>query len=66
VAAVQGIVLTAVTAGVLPDVVAAPAPLPVAALHAESHGREVWWPWRSHGAGSGGASGSWAAGWVHA
>ena len=63
-AAVQGIVLTAVTAGVLPGVVAAPALLLVAAPHAESHGREVWC--RSHRAGSVAAAESWAAGWVHA
>jgi hypothetical protein len=66
VAAVQGIVLTAVTAGVLPGVAAAPALLLVVALHAESHGREVWWLCRSHRAGSGAASESWAVGWVHA
>ena len=65
-AAVQGLVLTAVTAGMLPGVVAAPAPLPVAALHAESQGRELWWLWRSHRAGSGAAWESWAVGWVHA
>jgi len=57
-------VLTAVTAGTLPGVVAAPAPLLVAALHAESHGWELWWLWRSHRAGV--AWGSWEVGWVHA
>jgi phosphatidylglycerophosphate synthase len=46
VAAVQGIVLTAVAAGVLPVVVAVPALLMVAALLAESFGREAWWLWR--------------------
>jgi hypothetical protein len=66
VAAVQGIVLTAVTACVRPRVVAAPALLLVAALHAESHRREVGWPRRSDRAGPGAASESWAVGWVHA
>jgi hypothetical protein len=66
VTAVQGIVLTAVTAGMLPGVVAAPVPPLVATGHSESHGRELWWLWRSHRAGSGAAWGSWAVGWVHA
>jgi phosphatidylglycerophosphate synthase len=54
VAAVQGIVLTAVAAGVLPGVVVVPALLLVAALLAESFGREAWWLWRSDRVGSGG------------
>jgi phosphatidylglycerophosphate synthase len=48
VAAFQGIVLIAVAAGVLPRAVALLALLVVAALLAESFGREVWWLWRSH------------------
>ncbi|MCU1605635.1 MAG: CDP-alcohol phosphatidyltransferase [Modestobacter sp.] len=52
VAAVQGIVLTTVAAGVLPRVPAVLALVVVAALLAESFGREVWWLWRSHRAGS--------------
>ena len=48
VAAVQGIVLTAVAAGVLPGVAAVLALLVVAALLAESFGREVWSLWRRH------------------
>ena len=64
--AVQGIVLTALTAGMLPGVVAAPVPPLVAALHAESHGREQWWLWRCRRAASGTAWGPWAVGWVHA
>ena len=52
VAAVQGVVLTAVTAGVLPGVVAVLALLLVAVLLAESFGREAWWLWRSSRVGS--------------
>jgi phosphatidylglycerophosphate synthase len=52
VAAVQAIVLTAVAAGALPPVVAVLALVGVAVLLAESFGREVWWLWRSHRAGS--------------
>ena len=52
VAAVQGIVLTAVAAGVLPGVATVPALLLVAALLAESFGREAWWLWRSDRVGS--------------
>lgn len=48
VAAVQGIALTAVAAGALPRPVAAVAMAVVAALLAESFGREVWWLWRAH------------------
>jgi hypothetical protein len=66
VTAVQGDVLTAVTAGMLPGVVAAPVPPLVATGHSESHGRELWWLWRSHRAGPGTAWGPWAVGWVHA
>jgi phosphatidylglycerophosphate synthase len=47
VAAVQGIVLTAVAAGVLPGVVAVLALLVVATLLVESFGREVWGLWRA-------------------
>lgn len=43
VAAVQGIALTTAAAGVLPRVVAVAALAGVAALLAESFGREVWW-----------------------
>jgi phosphatidylglycerophosphate synthase len=48
VAAVQGIVLTAVAAGVLTGVFAVLALLVVAALLAESFGREAWSLWRTH------------------
>jgi phosphatidylglycerophosphate synthase len=48
VAAVQAIVLIVVTAGVVPRAVAVPALVVVAALLAESFGREVWWLWRGH------------------
>jgi hypothetical protein len=58
--------MTAVSAVMLPGVVAAPVPPLVAALHAESHGRELWWLWRRRRAASGAASGTWAVGWVHA
>jgi phosphatidylglycerophosphate synthase len=47
VAAVQGVVLTVVTAGVLPHVVAVLVLIVVAALLAESFGREIWWLWRN-------------------
>ena len=53
VAAIQGIVLTTVAAGVLPRVAAVPALVVVAALLVESFGREVWWLWRAHRAVSG-------------
>ena len=52
VAAVQGVVLTAVAAGVLPGVVAVLALVVVAALLAESFGREAWWLWRRDRVGS--------------
>ena len=54
VAAVQGIVLTTVAAGVLPRVVAVLALVAVGALLVESFGREVWWLWRVHRTASGG------------
>jgi hypothetical protein len=66
VTAVQGIVLTAVTAGMLPGVVAAPVPPLGATGHSESQGRELWWLGRRHRAGPGTAWGPWAVGWVHA
>ena len=47
VAAVQGVVLTVVAAGVLPHLVAVLALVGVAALLAESFGREIWWLWRA-------------------
>jgi phosphatidylglycerophosphate synthase len=46
VAVVQCVVLTTVAAGVVPRAVAVVALLLVAALLAESFGREVWWLWR--------------------
>jgi phosphatidylglycerophosphate synthase len=52
VAAVQGIVLTVAAAGVLPGVVAVAALLVVAALLAESFGREAWSLWRRSRVGS--------------
>jgi phosphatidylglycerophosphate synthase len=51
VAAVQGIVLAIAAADVLPPVVAVLALLVVAALLAESFGREAWWLWRRHRVG---------------
>ena len=50
-AAVQGIVLTAVAAGVLPGRVAVLALVVVAALLAESFGREAWGLWRATASG---------------
>jgi phosphatidylglycerophosphate synthase len=47
VAAVQGIVLVTVAAGVLPRDVAVAALVVVGALLLESFGREVWWLWRN-------------------
>jgi phosphatidylglycerophosphate synthase len=55
VAAVQGIVLVTAAAEVLPRVVVVPALVLVAALLAESFGREAWFLWRSRRAGSAGA-----------
>jgi phosphatidylglycerophosphate synthase len=66
VAAVQGIVLTAVAAGVLPGVVAVLALLVVAALLVESFGREVWWLWRAHRGVVTDAVGRTAVGPIHA
>lgn len=54
VAAVQGIVLTTVAAGVLPRIVAVLALVAVGALLIESFGRELWWLWRVHRTASGG------------
>jgi phosphatidylglycerophosphate synthase len=65
VAAVQGIVLTTAAAGVLPRVVAVLALVVVAGLLAESFGREVWWLWRGHRAGSYGDVEPRAVGSVH-
>ncbi|HET9872286.1 MAG TPA: CDP-alcohol phosphatidyltransferase family protein [Propionibacteriaceae bacterium] len=48
VAAVQGIVLTAAVADILPDTVIVAAVLVALGLLAESFGRDVWWLWR-HG-----------------
>jgi phosphatidylglycerophosphate synthase len=53
VAVVQCTVLVTVAAGVLPRVVAVLALALVAALLAESFGREVWWLWWRHRAGAG-------------
>ena len=56
VAAVQGIVLVDGGGGCrCPALVAVLALVAVAALLAESFGREVWWLWRRHRAGSGAA-----------
>ena len=51
-AAVQGIVLTAVVSGVLPRAVAVLTLLVVATLLVESFGREAWWLWRGSRVGS--------------
>jgi phosphatidylglycerophosphate synthase len=66
VAAIQGIVLTAVAAGVLSGVVAVLALLGVAGLLAESFGREAWSLWRSSRAGSLAQVGLTAVGTAHA
>ena len=66
VAAVQGVVLTAVAAGLLPGVIGVLALLVVAALLAESFGREAWWLWHSRRAESGRDVGPRAVGPVHA
>jgi phosphatidylglycerophosphate synthase len=52
VAVVQASVLIAVAADVLPRSVAVLALVVVAALLAESFGREAWWLWRDHRVGS--------------
>ena len=66
VAAVQGVVLTAVAADVLPGLVPVLALVVVAALLAESFGREAWWLWRRHRTGAGAAPEAWPVGSVHA
>jgi phosphatidylglycerophosphate synthase len=66
VAAVQGVVLIVVAAGVLPGVVAVLALLVVAALLVESFGREVWWLWRAYRAVVAHDVGRTAVGPVHA
>ena len=53
VAVVQAIVLVTVATGALPRLVAVLALVAVAALLAESFGREVWWLWRSRRGASG-------------
>ena len=53
VAVVQAVVLVTAATGALPRLVVVPALVAVAALLAESFGREVWWLWRSHRVGSG-------------
>ena len=65
VAAVQGIVLTVAAAGVLTGVVAVAALLVVAALLAESFGRDVGSLWRRHRAPAEAEAESEAAGSVH-
>ncbi len=65
VAAVQGIVLVTVAAGVLPRAVAVAALVAVAGLLAESFGREVWWLWRSSRGSTGGGVEPRAVGSVH-
>ena len=66
VAAVQGIVLATAATGVAPRPVVVLALVVVAALLAESFGREAWWLWRRRRAGAGAAPESWAVGSVHA
>ncbi len=66
VAAVQGIVLTAVAGGVLSGVGAVLALLVVATLLVESFGREVWWLWRVHRGSVADDVGRTAVGPVHA
>jgi phosphatidylglycerophosphate synthase len=66
VAVVHGIVLATAATGVLPRPVAVLALVGVAALLAESFGREVWWLWRNHRSASRATSESWAVGPVHA
>jgi len=46
VAATQGVVLTAVTAGLLPNLLEVAGLVVAMALLAESFGRDVWWLWR--------------------
>jgi phosphatidylglycerophosphate synthase len=66
VAAVQGIVLVIAVSGLLPRLVVVPALVVVAALLAESFGRETWRLWRTSRAGPGAAPESEAVGSVHA
>ena len=65
VAALQGVVLTVATAGLVPPALAVLALVVVAALLAESFGREVWWLWRTRRAGSGAAVEPSVVGAVH-
>ncbi|WP_222263097.1 CDP-alcohol phosphatidyltransferase family protein [Modestobacter marinus] len=65
VAAVQGMVLVTVAAGVLPRVVAVGALVAVAGLLAESFGREVWLLWRSRRTSTAGDVEPRAVGSVH-
>jgi len=65
VAAVQGTVLVAAAAGVLPRPVVVLALVAVAALLAESFGREAWWLWRSRRTGPDRDADLTAAGAVH-
>ena len=66
VAAAQGIVLVAAATGALPRLVVVLALGVVAALLVESFGREVWWLWRRHQAGSGAVDEQSTVGSVHA
>jgi phosphatidylglycerophosphate synthase len=66
VAAVQGAVLVTAATGALPRLVVVVALVVVAALLAESFGREVWRLWRTHRAGTAAATESWAVRSVHA
>jgi hypothetical protein len=66
VAAVQGIVLVTAATGLLPRLVVVLALVVVAALLAESFGREAWRLWRTSRAGPGVAAESEAVGSVHA
>jgi phosphatidylglycerophosphate synthase len=65
VAAIQGIVLTTVAAGVLPHVAAVLALVVVGVMLVESFGREVWWLWRAHRVACGGDREPRAVGAVH-
>ena len=65
VATVQGVVLTVSAADVLPRAVAVRALVVVAALLAESFGREVWWLWRGRDLVAGGDVGASVVGARH-
>jgi phosphatidylglycerophosphate synthase len=65
VATVQGVVLTVSAADVLPRAVAVLALVVVAALLAESFGREVWWLWRGRDLVAGGDVGASVVGARH-